>query len=73
MRKLIALIALSFAAFSAAACQSVTVTEPCDVLPDLTGAKPETNTYLVDNDMTFARKVAVGLERYRRYDCGGEN
>ena len=45
------------------------VTNPCDVLV-AQNPKPETNTFIVQNDRPFAEAVAKHRGRYQRYRCG---
>lgn len=69
MQKFLALTTILFAAFSVAACQTKSLTEPCDVLVVIPDAKPATNSYLIKND----RPVAVGLAQHKlrvqEYKC----
>lgn len=58
-----------------ASCQTIQPTEsattPCDVLVDIP-TKPETNTYLIEND----RVAAIGLARHKgriaEFECPAE-
>lgn len=68
----LALMTLSFALFSVAACQSPALTRPCDVLVPINPAAA-TNSYLVRHDRPVAVAIAQHRGRYQKYECGSEN
>lgn len=69
MRKCFALMTVLCAGFLAVACQSTSLTEPCDVLVRI-DPKPASNSYLVAHDKQAAIAIAQHRGRYQNYNCG---
>lgn len=69
MMKFFALMTLCFALFSVAACQTTSLTNPCDVLVRI-DPLPASNTFLIANDRQAAIGIAQHRGRYKQYECG---
>lgn len=68
MRCLLLTTVLCATVLVAACSGNPALTDPCDVLVRL-DPLPETNSYIVKNDRSFAQGVAMLRGRYQLYGC----